>query len=335
VTNTSIIRDPVDNINVGTRITIPFQLTEADINCRVILLTDYPVVRLAVEMPNGNVIDETNSTTFGVTFKTNNNTKTSSFNLPLAFEAQAVQAGTWNAILEIDRDLYDRTLSILSDNDPNAEGILRGKGARYCLSMHSFSNLRMNASVTQNAYAPGSTLTLRALLNEYNLPIERRSKVRAELEYPDHTHDILHLGEIKAGVFETTMVANIPGIYRFNVVAKGVTYNGMPFTREQIFTAAIFRNSDIQPPVMGTEIPDQDDRLCRLVECLLKDESIRKFFMERGLNFDSMIKCLLGFFCEGRSRARYFPTRSVRDMFAEAKWSDLPSLMEAFLKENT
>jgi hypothetical protein len=86
---------------------------------------------------------------------------------------------------------------------------------------------------------------------------------------------------------------------------------------------------------MGTEIPDQDDRLCRLVECLLKDESIRKFFMERGLNFDSMIKCLLGFFCEGRSRARYFPTRSVRDMFAEAKWSDLPSLMEAFLKENT
>jgi hypothetical protein len=57
VTNTSIVRDPMGYINVGTRIKVPFNLTEADINCRVILLTDYPVVRLAVETPDGKLID--------------------------------------------------------------------------------------------------------------------------------------------------------------------------------------------------------------------------------------------------------------------------------------
>src|SRR5439155_3720626 len=45
VTNTSIVRDPVGYINAGTRIKIQFLLSEADINCRVILLTDFPVVK--------------------------------------------------------------------------------------------------------------------------------------------------------------------------------------------------------------------------------------------------------------------------------------------------
>jgi hypothetical protein len=90
VTNTSIVRDPTGYINIGTKVRIPFELSEADINCRVILLTDFPVVRLAVETPDGQVIDEGNAAGCGVTFKTNGNTKTASFNLPLAFLAQNI-----------------------------------------------------------------------------------------------------------------------------------------------------------------------------------------------------------------------------------------------------
>jgi hypothetical protein len=70
VTNTSIVRDPVGYINGGTKITLPFLLSEADINCRVILLTDFPVVKLSVETPNGDVINESNAAGFGVTFTT-------------------------------------------------------------------------------------------------------------------------------------------------------------------------------------------------------------------------------------------------------------------------
>ena len=100
----------------------------------------------------------------------------------------------------------------------------------------------MTAAVTQDAYEPGSTLTLRATLNEYNLPVEKRARVRANLEYPDHTHGVLSLAEIQPGVFETAMVANMPGIYRFNVLAEGVTYQGVPFTREQVLNAAVFHD---------------------------------------------------------------------------------------------
>jgi len=242
VTNTSIVRDPTGYINVGTKITIPFQLSEADINCRVILLTDYPIINLSVKTPDGQVIDEANAGGFGVEFHTNGNTKTSSFNLPIAFQAQNIQAGTWNAILEIDEALYKQTLAHLSDEDPAAAASLKGKGARYSLSAHSFSNLRMTAAVTQDAYEPGSTLNLRATLNEYNLPVEKRAHVRADLEYPDHTHGVLSLAEIQPGVFETAMVANMPGIYRFNVLAEGVTYQGALFTREQVLNAAVFRD---------------------------------------------------------------------------------------------
>jgi hypothetical protein len=242
VTNSSIVRDATGYINVGTKITIPFELSEADINSRVILLTDFPVVNLSVETPDGQVIDEANAGEFGVTFKTNGNTKTSSFNLPIAFQDQNIQAGTWNAILEIDEALYEQTLSRLRDQDPGAAASFQGKGARYCLSAHSFSNLLITAAVTQSAYEPGSTLNLRATLNEYKLPVEKRARVRADLTYPDHAHGVLSLAEMQPGVFETAMVANMPGIYRFSVVAEGVTRKGAPFTREQILNAAVFHD---------------------------------------------------------------------------------------------
>lgn len=294
VTNTSIVRDPVGYINGGTKITLPFLLSEADINCRVILLTDFPVVKLSVETPNGDVINEANAAGFGVTFKTSGSTKTSSFNLPIAFQAKKMQVGTWNAVLEIDAALFKRTLSVLRDKDPAAAANLQGKGARYCVSIHSFSNLRMNASVSQNAYDPGSTFTLRAKLKEYDLPVEKRAAVNAHFEYPDHTHGVLPLAEIQPGVFEATMVANMPGIYRFTTEAKGVTYRGAPFTREQILNAAVFRGiADIPgQPIDGVTKAD----ICHLLSCLLGDKTLTREFEEslkkQGISLAGIRKCM-------------------------------------------
>jgi hypothetical protein len=293
VTNTSIVRDPTGYINAGTRIKIPFQLSEADINSRVILLTDFPVVNLSVETPDGQVIDSANAAGFGVTFKVDNNTRTASFNLPVAFQAKKIQAGMWHAILEIDKTLYKRILSVLKDKNPNAAGNLQAKGAQYCLSVHSFSNLRMNAAVTQNAYEPGSTFTLRANLKEYNLPVEKRAQVRAALEYPDHTHASLLLAEIQSGVFETAMVANLPGIYRFNMLAEGVTYQGVPFTREQLLNAAVFR--EIQTPPGQPSGSGSNADLCNLIACLLNEKNLTPRFEEvlkkQGINLAGIRDC--------------------------------------------
>jgi hypothetical protein len=250
VTKTSIVRDPSGYINVGQRVRIPFPLSEADINCRVILLTDFPVVRLSVETPDGQVIDEGNAATFGVTFDATSGVQTASFNLPVASPSGPIQAGTWHAVLEVDDDAYKRAISGVSFEknrrvDQGSLSELRTRGAKYCVSVHSFSNLRMNASVIQGGFAPGSTLSLRASLTEYNQPVERRAEVRAEVEYPDQSKAILPLAETAPGAFAASLAADLPGIYKFRLLAEGGTYRGAPFTREQILTAAVF--NEVRP----------------------------------------------------------------------------------------
>jgi hypothetical protein len=296
VTNNSIVRDPTGYINLGTKVVIPFAMSDADINCRLILLTDFPVVTLAIETPSGQVIHEAQAAAAGVTFDTTTNVKTARFNLPVLFQAVKSQAGTWRAILEIAGDAYKKLVGEASGrtHGQTAVAALRSKGARYCLSVHSFSNLRMTARVSQGGYAPGSALYLRAGLTEYDLPVEKRAAVRAAVEYPDHSQGVLSLTETQAGVFEASMLANLAGIYRFRVMAEGSTYRGVPFTREQLLTGAVFhevKQPGGRPPSTGGK-----DDLCRLLTCLLSEKTLSKAVEKRlkelGISVESIRHCV-------------------------------------------
>ncbi len=233
-------------------------------------------------------------------FSPNGITKTASFNLPVAFQAAKIPAGTWHAILEIDEALYKRELVALKDKNQQAAGNLRAQGAKYCVSVHSFSNLRMTSAVTQNAYDPGSTFTLRANLTEYGQPIEKRATVSAALEYPDHSHGVLSLAEVEPGVFQTSMTAGMPGIYRFLIQAKGGTYRGVKFTREQVLNAAVYHDIHKTPgkPDGGTTKAD----LCRLLSCLLDRENLSPSYEEwlkkQGISLAGIRKCV-DIFCKG------------------------------------
>jgi hypothetical protein len=299
VTNTSIVRDPTGYINVGTRIRIPFQLSEADINCRAILLTDFPIVHLSIETPDGSLIDQGNGPAFGATFDATNNIKTSRFDLPLAFQSSKLHAGTWHAILEVDKDLYWRFLSggLESTHNQGAAADLKSKGAKFCLSVHSFSNLRMNATMSQNAYVPGARLSLRTSLTEYNLPVEKRANVSAELEYPDHSQGVVPFIETQPGIFEASLVAQQAGIYRFRVMAEGGSYRGVPFTREQLLTAGVFHEIK-QPPSQPSSNGGKDD-LCRLLTCVLSERALSREFEERlkaqGISLEAIRYCVKAF----------------------------------------
>jgi len=303
VTNTSIVRDPVGYINGGTRIRIPFQLSEADINCRVIVLTDFPVVRLSVETTDGKIINEGNAGAFGVTFDTANNIKTCSFNLPIAFQANKIQSGTWYVVLEIDEKLYKRFVSGDTERSHGQIALsgLRSRGAQYCASVHSFSNLRMNATVSQSGFVPGSTLSLRTVLTEYTRPVEGRATVTAALEYPDQTHAIIPLSETTPGVFTGSLGATLAGIYRFRLIAEGGTYRGTAFTREQLLNAAVWSGGN-QPP---TAPSGSNDDWCRLLDCLLSEKNLSHTFEERikreGINLKGLRHCVKAF-CEHSRR---------------------------------
>jgi len=301
VTNTSIVRDPLGYIGPGTMVRIPFLLNEADINCRVVLLTDFPVVKLMVETPDGKVIDPGNAASFGVTFDTATAVRTARFNLPLAFSATKLHAGTWHALLEVDRNLLKRLLSDKDKaNQPQFADLL-SKGAKYCVSIHSFSNLRMNATISQTGFVPGSTLFLRAALTEYGVPVEHRAAVTAELEYPDKSRTIVTLTEDGPGVFGASVLALQAGIYRFHVLAQGGTFRGVPFTREQLVNAAVW-HGDGRPdqPLRGDT--DKDD-WCQLLTCLLGKKALSHELEERlrkeGIDLDSIRHCISAF-CKNR-----------------------------------
>lgn len=250
VTNTQIVKDPNGYINVGTRLKIPFMLCEADITAKVILLNEFPIITLGVEAPDGQLITQSNAASFNATFQTNNDdTVTCSFGLPVVRAATRNHAGTWYAVIEVDDALYKRYLA----QDEAHRSSLRTKGTKYSVSIHSFSNLKMEARLDQTGLEPGATMTVRARLTEYSVPVEQRVGVIAAVERPDGSKTTLSLSEIEPGIYQAAIVAAMSGAYHFNVIATGVTYKGVPFTREQILNGAVFAGGNTPVGTVGTD----------------------------------------------------------------------------------
>ena len=246
VTNTNIIRDPNGYISAGQEIRIPFIVNEADLDATVILMVDVQVVDIAVETPNGDIIDPANAAGLGIEYSVGNTSKNYKFNLPVAFPA-GNHTGEWHAILKINDDDYKRYLSRLIRQELSHQSFST-HGARYSVIVHSYSNLRMIASIHQDSLEPGANISLRALLNEYGLPIENRANVNVEVTRPDASLFIVALPEIEPGIFEQSFIANIPGTYSCRFLADGATIRGNEFTREQTLNAAVFQGGDTPTP---------------------------------------------------------------------------------------
>jgi hypothetical protein len=142
-------------------------------------------------------------------------------------------------------------------------------------------------------------LKVRANLTEYGLPVERRAEVRAELLLPDNTSTVLALTEVEPGVFEASTVASMQGIYRFRIMASGVTLRGMPFTREQTLTGAVFQGGDKPLPTSRDDPRTRDEQLCHLLECIIASDAFSKFFSQNGVNVEALAKCIRQF-CKER-----------------------------------
>jgi hypothetical protein len=165
-------------------------------------------------------------------------------------------------------------------------------GIRYNLSAQAYSNLRLEAAVSQNSLQPGAILTLRASLTEYGIPVDHRAGVRGDVERPDGSATTLILSEIDAGLFGAQMTADLQGVYRFRLLASGVTMRGVPFTREQLLSAAVVLGGDQPSPTSDPSAGAGDKHLCELIECLLKPEMLGRFLLERHVNVDAVRACI-------------------------------------------
>lgn len=292
VTNTDIIRDPSGFIAPGVKIRVPFHVTEADIDCTPLLMTDENVVDLTLETPDGTSINPAMAPALGMSFGVGTQTKHYRYTLPVAIGAGQRQ-GLWHAVLEVNSGDFKKVLSQMRERKDERFQTFATHGARYSVVVQTYSNLRMLATLEQSGSVPGAALLLKATLSEYGIPVEKRARVNVELTRPGGSMVTLSMVESEPGMFEATALATSAGIYHARFIATGVTLRGTPFTREQLATGAVWQGGDApyRPPTdSGT--PDW----CRLLQCVLSEKGFSREAQERwkkdGIDIDGIRRCL-------------------------------------------
>jgi thermitase len=310
VTNHDIVRDPQDAIAPGMTHRIGFDMNEADISLDAILLaeTDLPVLRYALETPAGDRITPASAGPgTGVEYVAARGVRMFRGALPVPVGAAGAAAGRWHAVLEVDEAAFKRYLASLANYPEQAQKV-KAHGVRYTLNVQSYSGLRLQASLGQDSNQPGATLTLRAVLTEYGLPVPAsRANVRAEFKLPDGSGGTLVMAEETAGsgVFTASMKAPLAGVYPLRVLAAGKSMRGREFTREHLLTGAVWAGGD--NPTTGRPDPGaQTEQVCSLLACMLGkpvlSSELEHKLKDIGLDLDAFRRCLSGW-CSPRDPA--------------------------------
>ena len=287
VTDNHVVLDPTGYLTPGTKVKIPFYVSDTDIDVTIVLLTDYAGIPFDLETPRGDIVTPATAIASGAQFASGTKMSYYRFTLPLVVGGNAARAGTWYALLQ------------WGEQAPNIRGsAVAEKGRiRYSLNVHSFSNLRMEARVSQNSLQPGAVMTVRALLSEYGVPVSHRAYTMAEVEAPDGSSTSLAMPEGTPGAFEGSLTATQTGVYRFRVVARGSTWRGLPFTREQSVTGTAFPHGDSPYPTSGPDPNERAEDFCSLVECVIK--GLGPLLEQNRVNPATILECIKAY-CDKR-----------------------------------
>ena len=297
INNSSIVLDPQGELVLGAEHRIPFTVTEADMGLDVFLLCPVPgLVSFRLLTPAAEVLHPALSGVEpAIRFVAGSRASYYRLSLPALVAAPAgSHAGIWHALLSIDRAAADSRL------DRKTAAGLRHPSLPYSLLVTSYSNLRFQVTVRQKSHVPGAEVVLRARLDEYDVPVEKRARVWAELAEPDGSRTVLPFAERQGGRFEAAFTASLPGVYVARVRASGNTFSGTPFHREQTVTAAVAERGDHQEPGRGPQASPspggEGDLLCRLLLCLLGERvltpPLRKELAAKGLDLEALAHCV-------------------------------------------
>lgn len=281
VTNQDIVLDPDGVVDSGEVVRIPFDIADTDITARAVLLTDNPAaVLFGLETPDGDLIGPT-IVNPQVLFRTGTGVEMYRVSLPLPLGANTAHIGRWYALLAMSKYSPGLTHNFASHS----------QSARYSLSVHAYSNLRMRASLTQTSNEPGATVFIRATLTEYAQPMTSPTFVRAEIKRPDNTSSVIALAPADEG-YEASFLATQQGVYHVRIIAEGTSRRGRPFTRETTRTAAVWQGGD-QPPPDPRDPRNPGREWCEIVKCLLGQRSIIELLRRLGIDPADLARCLL------------------------------------------
>jgi hypothetical protein len=325
ISNAEIVLDPEGELLPGVEQRIPFQLTEADAGVDVILLTPIPqAVDFRLQTPNGLIIEPWRAVVEpGMAFSLT--AGNSYYRLVLPAElvpARFDQAGTWHALLRIGKPRTDPPdgpgetpgveprrrvvrpgLRAPADFANEAASSQGRRTLPYSVVVHSYSNLSLRATLDQSGFDPGARVNLHASLTESGIPARAGSTVWAQLTRPDGSQGTVDFAETDPGQFGGWFTTTVPGIYSCRVRATGRSRAGHMFSREQTLTAAVWHGGDRDADPGGPGGPlvhwlqDHDERLCRLLRCLLAEGGVLTPELERrlraaGFDLPRVRKCL-------------------------------------------
>jgi hypothetical protein len=175
------------------------------------------------------------------------------------------------------------------------------KPTPYNLSVHTYSNLTLDATLRQTGFAPGDVVHLTASLWEYRAPLMNPATVWADVLQPDGSRATLRFTRASAGDYRADWTTTRPGVYQFVIRAEGRTTSNARFTRAKELTAGVWAGGD-RPfdPIGGSDRPGgndgKGDEYCKTILCLIehvmKSPTLQERFKAIGFDLDSLRRCI-------------------------------------------
>jgi len=297
MTNANVILDPHNYLPLGGEHRIPFYVNEADIGIDAIVLS--PVASLfefALVTPDGSVIGPASSGAGPILFVRENLIRYYRLGLPaLQQNPFGSHAGQWNLVLRLSRRAGTSLPALAKkfrESNPQLGETLAQGIVPYDAIVHTLSALQFAARIEQSGIYAGANATVTASLTEYDVPVERRARVWAEVTLPNQLSLLLSLNEEAPGQFLASLPLSSSGLYTLRVRARGETLRGNPFERERTLTAATYPGGYVPPS-------DKDEirpGWCEILECLFAGDIWSKRattkLQEMGIDVDRLRKCL-------------------------------------------
>jgi len=294
ITNANVILDPHGQLIPGIIQRIPFNVNETDFGLDVFLLCPAPAwVEFALEAPDGSLITpSTPASVSNVQFVETGKLVYYRLGLPaLPVDATGTHSGTWNALLTIK---WKGRGDLRSPNLDFSQSVGTPQlSIPYDVVVHCYSNLVFKAYASQSSFEPGAVVSLRATLNEYDVPVDNRATVWADITRPDGSMFSAAMPEVEPGRYETSFATTLSGLYTMRVRAIGTTFRATPFQREQTLTAAVFPGGDRPPQTGGT---NSVQFWCEVLHCLLNEKVLGAKLLatlrERGVDLKPLLLCI-------------------------------------------
>jgi hypothetical protein len=277
ISNSSAVLDPRGELVFGAVHRIPFTMTSADMGIDAVLLSPAPyAINFALEAPDGTIINPARAASEpAIRFVSTSRVSYYRASLPmLATDPAGSHSGQWYVLLGLSEKARD-----------NPRGVRNGS-LPYSLLVHAYSNITFVPRLVQPSFEPGATVQVLVRLDQYGVPLERPAAVWADVAAPDGSSAIATLAQASPGRFVGSFIAATTGVYTANVRARGVTWEGQNFQREQKLTAVVFPGGDDPVPRPTGESP-----LCELLRCLLSGGVLKEEVMAE-VNLAALRKCL-------------------------------------------